>query len=379
MKKLEKYIFLIAILFFVKSISFANGETITEVPMKFRGTMPAVEVFVNGKGPFLFAIDTGGQGQARADTTLVEKLNLKKVGEIQAGDGSGKNTRTLDVVQMNSIKVGDLEFKNIEALTRNYNRTPALPKIDGMLGFNLFENHLLTLDYPNKKVLIKKGQLPKANGKNILDFESTNGIASIELKIGKQKVKAHIDSGNMVSGFILPTKTVESLPLIGEPKVVGRARTISNTIEIKQVKLKDSINFGEFEFKQPTVTYPSPREANIGNQLLREFAITFDQKNKRLKLKRTILKKSEPKTTIAKFKEYVGKYGMRTIFEKDGFLYLQREGGPELKLKQEGKDSYSLVRVPQAKIKFGRSEKGKITELKVLNPRGEWETSKKDN
>ncbi len=33
-----------------------------DVPMLFRGPMPAVEVMVNGQGPFLFAIDTGAQG-----------------------------------------------------------------------------------------------------------------------------------------------------------------------------------------------------------------------------------------------------------------------------------------------------------------------------
>ena len=224
MKKLEKYIFLIAILFFINSMVFAKGEVIAEIPMKFRGVMPAVEVMVNGKGPYMFAIDTGGQGQARADTSLVEKLKLKKIDEVQAGDGSGRNTRTLDVVGMDSIKVGDLEFKNVRALTRNYNRSPRVPPIDGILGFNLFEDYLLTLDYVNKKVLIKKGELPKANGKDILDFASSRGIPSLELNVGKQKIVAHIDSGNMVGAFVLPTEIVEKMPLVGKPKIVGRAR-----------------------------------------------------------------------------------------------------------------------------------------------------------
>jgi hypothetical protein len=39
---------------------------------------------VNGKGPFLFLIDTGGQGQARADVSLVQRLGLSTVGQSTA-------------------------------------------------------------------------------------------------------------------------------------------------------------------------------------------------------------------------------------------------------------------------------------------------------
>lgn len=353
-------------------------ETV-EVPMKFRGSMPAIEVLVNDRGPFLFAIDTGGQGQARADTTLVEKLKLKTVGEVLASDGSGRNARSLNVVKINSIRIGDLEFKDVRALTRDYNRSPRIPPIDGILGFNLFADHLLTLDYPRRIVRIEKGELPAANGRDILDFEAPNGVPVIELKIGKDTVKAHIDSGNMVSGFVLPTELVEKLPQIGEPKTVGQARTISNTIEIKQVRLKDTIRLGKFEFSQPLVVFPALREANVGSPLWQEFSLVFDQKNKRVRLNRTEVKDAPPTTADPKFKEYVGKYGIRTIFEKDGRLYLQREGGPELKLEQSGKDSFALEIAPAAKIEFVRNDTGRIIAVRVLNPRGEWETSTKDD
>ncbi len=256
-----------------------------EVPMKFRDGMPAVEVMVNGQGPFLFAIDTGGQGQARADVTLVEKLGLKKVGEARAGDSSG-NVVTLDVVGIDSIKIGELEFKNLEAASRNYNGRSAT-KIDGILGFNLFKDHLLTLDYPNKKVRIEEGNLSEANGKDVLNFENPRGIPIIEANIGNQAVKAQIDSGNSNGGFILPTALVEKLQFASEPRVVGTAQTVSSTFEIKEVKLKDAIRFGAFVFAEPSVTYPSPSIPNIGARILRDFALTFDQKNKRLKLTRS--------------------------------------------------------------------------------------------
>lgn len=377
MRKLPDLLLFFVALLLIQMPVYAS-EKIIEVPMKFRGVMPAVEVFVNGEGPFLFAIDTGGQGQARADSSLVEKLKLKKIDEVLAGDGSGRNTQTLDIVGFDTLKIGDLEFKDVRALTRDYNRSPRVPKIDGILGFNLFEDYLLTLDYTNKKVIIENGALPESNGKDILDFADDSDIPSIYLNVGGQKIKAHIDTGNMVGGFVLPTELIEKIPHVGKPSVVGQARTISNTIEIKQVQLKDTIKFGEFEFSEPRVIFPALRDANVGSPLWQEFSLTFDQKNRRVRLKRTELKKEAPTTKISKFKDYVGKYESRTISEKDGELYIQREGGPELKLKEIEKDEYSLEIAPKAKIKFVRDDAGKVTEIKVLNPRGEWEISKKD-
>jgi hypothetical protein len=41
------------------------AEPATRVPMTLVGPNPAIEVHVNGKGPFLFLIDTGASGPGR--------------------------------------------------------------------------------------------------------------------------------------------------------------------------------------------------------------------------------------------------------------------------------------------------------------------------
>lgn len=167
-----------------------------------------------------------------------------------------------------------------QRITKDY------PSVDGILGFALFTEHLLTLDYPAMQVRLAKGNLPMANGADILSFEIENRIPVIEVAIGKRRVKAHIDSGNFVAGFILPEEIVEQLPLLSEPVTVGRARSVSNVIEIKQAQLKDTIHIGSFEYPQATIAFPALSNTNVGFKVLREFALTFDQKNKRMKLDR---------------------------------------------------------------------------------------------
>lgn len=372
---------LLFLVFTIGNISLKAQTNAVELPMKFRDGEPIVEVMVNGKGPFLFAIDTGGQGDLRADTSLVEKLGLKKVGEVIIGDPSGKNNQTADVVGIDSIKLGNLEFRNLEASTRDYNRRPGM-KVDGILCFELFKNHLLTLDYSAKTVRIEKGSLPQANGKDILNFENPMGIPVIKLGVGNQTIDFHIDSGNSNGGFVFPTERIEKLPLASEPRVVGRAQTVTNIFEIKEVKLKDTIYLGGFEYPEPTIVYPgpSPREGNIGAKVLRDFALTFDQKNRRVKLDKKMWKE-EPvvaKNVNPAFKDYVGQYGDRTISDDGENLYIQRPNGMKLKLVELSKDEFKPEIVPNARIKFIRDENGKIIEINVLNPAGTWEKAKKN-
>ncbi|HKR02379.1 MAG TPA: aspartyl protease family protein [Pyrinomonadaceae bacterium] len=360
----------------------AAGPPVVDVPMLFRGSMPAVEVIVNGQGPYLFAIDTGGAGSARVDSSLVEKLKLPVVGQVQAGDGSGRNVRSMDVVMLDSIVLGGVEFKSVRAGTRNYNASPSLPRIDGILGFNLFSDYLLTLDFPAKRVRLERGELPKADGMEILSFENPQGVPVVELSVGSHKVRAHIDSGNSVGGFILPTALVEKLTFAAAPVKVATARTISNEVEIKEGRLKETIRLGRFEYAEPTITYPALSEdANVGAKVLREFSLSFDQKHKSLRLKRGALPEAArqaPAVGATDFKDYPGKYGERIVSVEDGTLYLQRQGGPRMKLAPVAKDEFTLELIPGAKIKFTRSDDGKVTAISVLNRTGEWEKAAKD-
>ena len=172
------------------------------------------------------------------------------------------------------------------AVVRPQRITKDYPEVDGILGFALFTDYLLTLDYRSMQVRVARGTLPTVNGTDILNFEIENRIPVIEVAIGKIRVRAHIDSGNFVAGFILPAEIAEHLQLLTQPVTVGRARSVSNQIELKQVQLKDTIRIGGFDFPQPRITFRALSDTNVGFKVLRDIALTFDQKNRRVKLAR---------------------------------------------------------------------------------------------
>jgi hypothetical protein len=258
-----------------------------EIPLRLEGGMPAIEVMVNGQGPFVFGIDTGAQWGSRIDSSLVEKLKLKSSGKVEATDGSGRNPQTVETVKLDSVAIGNLRFTGVDAGTRNFRNSPRPVEVDGIIGLSLFSEYLVTLDFPAKMLRFERGELPKPDGAEILDYKSERGIPLVELTVGSTKIGAHLDSGNGIGEFVLLAAFVEKLTKTIDPEVVGRARSASGEMEIKQVQIKETVRLGRHEFPGATITFPSLGDVgNVGVKVLSQFAVTFDQPHQRVRLTR---------------------------------------------------------------------------------------------
>jgi predicted aspartyl protease len=258
----------------------------TEVSMIGEGRV-LVEVRIDGKGPYRFILDTGAAGGGRIGRELADRLGLKVVGQAVTGDPSGKNRQTVDLVEAGSLAVGDLTFTGVKLSVGVLPSPPGEAESEGVLGVGLFEDHLLTLDYPARKVRIEKGTLPPADGREILDFESPHGVPSVRIRVGDLEVAADVDSGNQRGEVVLPASYLGKVPLEGEPKGVGHARTTFNEIEIKQARLKGAARIGAHSVEGPLVDFVEIFPvANVGHAFLRRFAVTIDQKNHRIRFRR---------------------------------------------------------------------------------------------
>src|SRR5437773_6515495 len=106
-------------LFFACVVSVAaQNSSVAVAPMQFRGLMPVIEVNLNGQGPFVFAIDTGGGMQADIDPLIATQLKLEPLGKVRSGDPSGLNDKELGITRIASIAFGGAEFSNVTALVR---------------------------------------------------------------------------------------------------------------------------------------------------------------------------------------------------------------------------------------------------------------------
>jgi hypothetical protein len=277
-------------LLLLASFAVAAGAKSMTVPLRFYGTRPAVDVSVNGQGPFLFLVDTGAGGPpARAADSLVKRLGLAKVGRTASSDGGGAAV-DIDQVTLPAVTVGGWEVGGVAALARDYGSTPYLPKLDGILGPAFFKGRLLTIDYARGTLTVADGELPPPNGRTILNYELFEGNMWIPVSIGGQSVKAVLDTGN-IRALDMPAEAVKPLRMASFPRLAGNSAGISGSSEIREVTLAAPLRIGGHVIQRPAATFSEDfHEWNIGSALLQDFVIMIDQKNRRVRLVRASAK-----------------------------------------------------------------------------------------
>lgn len=253
-----------------------------EVPMSWAGHLASVSVMLNGQGPFRFAIDTGAGGCARIDAAVASRLGLPVVGEAQVGDPSGKNLKSASIVSIDSLEIGGARFAGLTASTGDlHGRLPGEP-VDGILGFGLFADCLVTLDFPALRLRLSNESV--ADGTDAIPFQDTRGIPSITMRVAGTDVDTDVDAGAM-GGISLPQALASKLPLAEPPRVVGHARTVSNEFDIQAARLDGDVTLGGITFTKPMVEFqPIFPVGNLGARVLRNYAVTFDTRHHRMTL-----------------------------------------------------------------------------------------------
>lgn len=242
---------------------------------------PYVMVTINGKGPFRFIVDTGTGGDAIVTTELAQQLDLPIAGEARLNDPTGQGGQNVPIRKIDTLDVAGVKFYSIRAIEH------ALPGDDGacqgMLGFTLFRDFLLTLDYVNGRLVLAEGELTPDGERSVLPFRMPDGVPIARLTIGDREVEAQIDSGG--AGLSLPERLVPELRLSSEPTLFAKGESLSTRFPIKVAKLAADVHLGDITLHQPWVEInPAFPLANFGSCPLQHFTVTFDQENKLVRL-----------------------------------------------------------------------------------------------
>ena len=237
---------------------------------------PYVMVTVNGKGPFRFIVDTGTGGDAIVTPELAAELELPAAGEARLNDPTGHGGQSAPLRKIDALRVAGVDFHAIKAIEHT------LPIGDGttqgMLGFTLFRDFLLTLDYVNGRLILAEGELSPDGGKSVLPFRMPDGVPIARLSVGDQQVDAQIDSGG--GGLSLPERLIPQLRLSAMPTVFAKAESLSTRFQIKVAKLATDVHLGDITLDAPWVEInPAFPLANFGSCPMQHFIITFDQGN----------------------------------------------------------------------------------------------------
>ncbi len=250
------------------------GSATVSAPMLDNHGLPAVEVLINGSGPYRFVVDWGANIFA-ASPELASKLNLPILGVDSMGNQNA---------QVTSLAIGDAEFRDLTVVL-----DPFFSQMDedGVLGRNIYANLLITLDYPAQRIILEQGSLPAPNGQDLLAYQpSEGGAPMLPVEIEGQRFPVVLDTG-AARGLILPAAKAAQFSFMVGPIPGGTAIGPQLGAADTQVgRLSEDLHFGAYTISQPLVDILDRSEALLGSGLLRYFSVTLDQENQTLRIRR---------------------------------------------------------------------------------------------
>jgi hypothetical protein len=119
----------------------------------------AVEVRVNGKGPYRLIFDTG------APLNLVNNKLAKDVGLVKKDEKPGLMMGLGGVKTMDTLELGGAKVDKVRAMVADHPTVRAFDKamgpIEGIVGFPFFAQYKTTVDYQKKEItLVPNGYVP---------------------------------------------------------------------------------------------------------------------------------------------------------------------------------------------------------------------------
>jgi hypothetical protein len=254
------------------------------VPTHWFGKRPVVEVKINEKGPYRLILDTGAQGSV-LDRDLADELKLPAAGEARVASPGGKGAPAKQV-RLDRVEVGDAVLSAVPAVAFDRlfpDRGKDVPR--GVLSASLFPGFLVTLDYPQSRLVIRRGELPAPDGARVFAYDAKRPLPEIRLSIAGREVDLHLDSG-APGGIMLPLALAERLPLASKPVEVARGKRVDQDVVILGARLNGQVKVGRYVLENPELRFQDIADApgHVGYEFLRRFAVTLDAANHRIRL-----------------------------------------------------------------------------------------------
>ncbi len=254
------------------------------VPATTLSNYLVVEAKWDKRGPYHFLIDTGAsvtlvtpefaaryaaKNAPPTDTPLVR---------VKSADGE---TALLTAVTLRRVELGGARFENVQALIFDCADISAHlgVRIDGILGFPLFRETLLTLDYPHSRVMLQpRSAAPLIPGTPI-SFNNERKTPIIPLRLGNQTFAALIDSGSDAALSLNPLGLHPEYAIVPRPGAI--VATLGGDREQKIGRLSQSLVIGDYTVLEPLVEL-TDELTSIGGGVLADFMVTFDQEHSRV-------------------------------------------------------------------------------------------------
>jgi Aspartyl protease len=256
-----------------------NG--VTEIPFTMDRNLILIKAKVNGKKEYSFIYDTGTTGLVLSEM-LVKDQKLKITGTTTIQSPNSVQPDRVNTVAVPKLNLNGFEIKNLSGVAVPPQQIFS-PNASGIIGLSAFKGNLVTIDFKNSKLILKKGQLDP-NDKKVIKVDLSQ-VPEAYVKVNGEDMLAHFDCGGP-EAISFPMEWKTKLKLKSEPVLFAKARTPGGEVEIYKAQLAGTISFGSIELKEPSITLVTGGfgAINFGSPFFQKYTTTIDMVNQLMRL-----------------------------------------------------------------------------------------------
>ena len=260
---------------------YTRMERAVTVPADLRNHFLFVNVMVNGQGPFRVFVDTGCSFTLFSPelAVAVKAQPVPDDDDTTTAFNSLGDPLAVPRALFDSIELGGVRFEGVIAGILPMTRLTQIDgqRIDGALGFSLFSEVFLGLDYPGHRLLLGPGwpeNLPPLRAEMAVHEHAE--VPFIAAGLQDKSFEVEIDSGSNGS-LHLPTELASSLSWKAEPRPGPLIEAIDEETRDYLGRLNGRLTLGSLVLPEPVASVRGA-EPSIGYDVLGRFCIVFDQR-----------------------------------------------------------------------------------------------------
>jgi predicted aspartyl protease len=243
---------------------------------------------LNGGGPWRLAVDTAMGGTVLLRRELAASMGLPVIGKAMVGDSSGTGLKPADLVQIDEMVIGGLTVRKIVGIgfaADDAHLSEVPDDLHGILGNQIYADLLTTLDYPGRRLVFRQGTLD-AKQAGTVPYEDKGKVMAVDLRIAESTLPVIVDSGHRGT-ITLSRSLARELPLKDTLRDVDSMSTVTTTYQRQAARLDGEAVLGDTRLVSPEIVFADEHTPQlIGFGVLEHFAVTIDQKTRRIRFAR---------------------------------------------------------------------------------------------
>lgn len=258
---------------------FTHLDRTVSIPAELTHGTLFVDVMINGAGPFHMLVDTGCSGSIITPEVALA-AEVQSTGEpryLEAVNSFG-NAGSMQYVVLDHLDLAGASFEGVSAgiVSLDLQSRIAGTRIDGILGYTLFSDLFLTLDFPSRRIILSRAfpaNLPPLRSQ--LAIQEDNDVPFVDLNVQGRNLRVMIDSGAN-DNLELNRDTAAKLDWKVTPRAAGLVAALGDTGRDYVGRLTGSAKLGSVSQPEPIVSVGSA-SSRIGTGFMNTLCLVFNR------------------------------------------------------------------------------------------------------